>query len=104
LVLIAFGLGAGVGSSNVGLTDPVSGFTSLQVVQDDSSNLGTFHAYKTISSVGTQSATFNWTDTESGQISAAAIATYKAPLPSAAALSLFSLGTGIYQPPMAGLF
>jgi hypothetical protein len=77
LVLIAFGLGAGVGSSNVGLTDPVSGFTSLQVVQDDSSNLGTFHAYKTISSVGTQSATFNWTDTESGQISAAAIATYK---------------------------
>ena len=78
LVLITLGLGATVGSANVGFTDPVSGFTSLQVNPNDSSDLATFHAYKVVAATGTQSATFNWTDSETGQYCGANIATFKA--------------------------
>jgi hypothetical protein len=78
LVLIAFGLACPVGVTDVGFTDPVSGFTTQQKVSNDASDIATFHAYKIISATGTQSATFNWTDTEATQFCGAAIATFKA--------------------------
>ncbi len=62
LVIIAFCMGdSGVGSTNVGLTDPVANFTSLFVIQDDQADLATNQAYRIISATGAQSATFNWT-------------------------------------------
>jgi len=78
LVIIGCTLGASTGASDVGWTDPVSGFTTLFKVSDDSIDVATFHAYKTISSIGTQSATFNWTNNDASNASHAAIATYKA--------------------------
>ena len=78
LSIIAFGMGTtGVGSSNVALTDPVTSYTTLQVVQDDSTSIATQHAYQILSATGTQSAAFNWTHSESGQFWEAAIATFK---------------------------
>ena len=79
LSLIALGLQAPSGSSDVGFTDPVSGYTTLQ---KQSSDLGTtpaaLHSYKILTSIGTQSATFNWTSTEVNQFCGGAIATFKA--------------------------
>lgn len=78
LSLIAFGMSAGTGSSNVGLTDPVASYTTLQVSQNDATSVALLHAYQILSSVGTQSATFNWTLSDSTQWWQASIATLKA--------------------------
>ena len=77
LVVIGLCLAAASGVTNVGLTDPVSGFTTLQVQLNDSTGLAGMHAFKIISATGTQSATFNWTDSEANQGSHGAIATFK---------------------------
>jgi hypothetical protein len=47
-VLICHGMAAEFGSANVTYTDPVSGFTTLQKVIDDSSDLAMFHAWETV--------------------------------------------------------
>ena len=78
LVLISLGLAAPTGVADVGFTDPVTGFTTLQKVINDASDVGTFHAYKIVAATGTQSATFNWTDSEANQFAGANIATFKA--------------------------
>lgn len=78
LVLIALSLAASPGSATVGFTDPVSTFSTLQKVSNDSSDEATFHAYKVVAATGTQAATFNWTDTSATQTSQALIGTYKA--------------------------
>lgn len=77
LSIIAFGMSAGTGSTNVGLTDPVAGYTTLQVGQNDASSVAMLHAFQILSAVGTQSATFNWTLSDSTQWWQAAIATFK---------------------------
>ena len=78
VVLIALGLAAFTGVADVGFTDPVSGFTTIQRVSNDASDIATFHAYKIVAATGTQAATFNWTDSETGQFAGANIATFKA--------------------------
>lgn len=78
LIVIALSLGASGGVADVGFTDPVAGFTTLQKVVNDSSDEATFHAFKVVAATGTQAATFNWTDAEAGQTSQALIGTYKA--------------------------
>ena len=78
LVVIALGLAASTGNANVVLTNPVTGFTTLQILNNDATDIAMMHAWKTISSTGTQTATFNWTDNEAGQSAHAAIATFKA--------------------------
>lgn len=78
LVIISLCLAASGGLANVALTDPVAGFTTLQISQNDASDIAMMHAFKVISATGTQSATFNWVDTEAAQASHAAIATFKA--------------------------
>ena len=78
MVYIAFCAGATPGASPMGLTDPVSGFTTLKVIQDDQNDLGVMHAFKTINATGTQSATFNWTDNSASETTFACIATFKA--------------------------
>ena len=78
LSLIAHSMGALNGVADVGYTDPVTGYTTLQRISNDASDLGTFHAYKVLSSAGTQSATFNWTASESVMGSQGVIATFKA--------------------------
>lgn len=77
LSLIALALSAGVGTSNVGLTDPVANYITLQIIQDDATDTATMHSYRILSSVGTQSATFNWTASDINQWWQAAIATFK---------------------------
>jgi hypothetical protein len=67
------------GVSDIGWTDPVSGFTTLQKVSDSATQLPTFHAWKEVSSIGTQAATFNWTTGSSSGYMQAAIATFKTP-------------------------
>lgn len=78
LAVIALCLAGGPGVANVGMTDPVSGYTSLQIVQDDSSTVVTNHAFQVLASGGTKSATFNWTDTSADQSSQGSIATFVA--------------------------
>lgn len=78
LIVIAVALAATVGSTDVTFTNPVSGFTSLQVVPNDASDIATFHAYKIVSATGTQAATFNWTQHETSIGAHAAIAAFKA--------------------------
>mgnify|MGYP000461560725 CR=1 FL=1 len=48
------------------------------LLSDDASDVATFHAYKIVAATGTQSATFNWTDSEANQFAGANIATFKA--------------------------
>lgn len=76
LIIIAFALGHNVGVTNIGLTNPVSGFTTLHIANDSGADIGAMHAYKIVSVTGTQSATFNWTDSELGS-EHAAIAAFK---------------------------
>jgi hypothetical protein len=76
--LIVLGLAANIGVTDVGFTDPVSGYTTIQKVSNDLTTVATFHAYKVLTAAGAQSATFNWTDTEADQFCGAAIATFKA--------------------------
>jgi hypothetical protein len=78
LSLTALGLAAAGGAADVGFTDPVSGYTTLQKQSNDLTDIAAFHAYKILVATGTQSATFNWTDTEAAQFCGAAIATFKA--------------------------
>lgn len=77
VVFIVLGLAAAAGVTDVGFTDPVSGFTTVQKVSNDASDIATFHAYKVVSAIGTQSATFNWTDAENPQSAGANIAAFK---------------------------
>lgn len=76
LSLIALGLAAATGSANVGLTDPVASYTTLLLAQDDLTTVAAQHAYRVLTATGTQSATFNWTDTESSQFCMGCIATF----------------------------
>lgn len=78
LSLIALALTANIGNANVGLTDPVTNYLTLQLVQDDSTTVAVQHAYRILTATGTQSATFNWTDTEINQYASGMIATFKA--------------------------
>lgn len=77
LVVIICSLAASPGAANVGWTDPVSGFTTLQVASNDSTDVAGLHSFKVISATGTQSATHNWTDTSASQSSIALIGTFK---------------------------
>ena len=78
LVLILCTLAGSPGAADVGWTDPVSGFTTLQKAVNDSSDIAGLHSFKVIAATGTQSATHNWTDTSTSQTSIALIGTYKA--------------------------
>jgi hypothetical protein len=79
LVVICCTLGATAGStSDVLWTDPVSGFTTLQKVVNLASDLPILHAWKEVSGVGAQSATFNWGVSNSTGFMQAGIATFKA--------------------------
>lgn len=99
LVIISLCLAASAGLANVALTDPVSGFTTLQVSQNDATDIAMMHAFKVISAIGTQAATFNWVDTEAAQGSHAAIATFKAAL----AGGVVNLGTSFHPGQSPGL-
>ncbi len=77
LVIIGLALAAAGGVANVGLTNPVSGFTILHINQNDSTGIACLHAYKFISAIGAQSATFNWTDSEANQASHGAVAVFR---------------------------
>lgn len=78
LSLVAFCMGdTGVGSTNVGLTDPITNYTTLQLVQDDQADLATQHAYRVLAATGTQAVTFAWTNSHATQFWEAAIATFK---------------------------
>ena len=77
LIIIALAAAAPSGANPMGLTNPVSGFTTLQIWDNSLSGLPTFHAYKIVSATGTQSATFNWTAHETNMGAHAAIAAFK---------------------------
>jgi hypothetical protein len=77
LVCIAHALRAATGAADVGYTNPVSGFTTHQITSNDATNVTTFHATQVVSSIGTQTATFNWTASESGMSGQACIATFR---------------------------
>ena len=77
LVVISLSLAATVGSADVGYTNPVSGFTNLNVVPNDASDIATYHAFKIVSVMGTQSATYNWTSHETSMAAHAAVAAFK---------------------------
>lgn len=99
LSLIAFCMGAGTGSTNVGLTDPVTNYNTLQIGQNDASSVAMMHAYRVLSSAGAQSATFNWTVSDAAQWWQAAIATFKL-APSGSGINL---GTGFHPGQSPGL-
>ena len=77
LIVISLSLAAPSGAADVTFTNPVSGFTSLNVVPNDLSDIATFHAYKIVAATGTQAATFNWVSHEANMGAHAAIAAFK---------------------------
>jgi hypothetical protein len=77
LVLITLCLVSNGGNVNVGLTDPVTGYSTLKVVQNDFSDIATMHAYRTVTSTTALNETFNWTDNETSELSQAVIMTLK---------------------------
>lgn len=85
LLLIGMGLAGLTGSSNVGFTDPVSTFTTLQKASNDATSVGAMHAYKVINVSTTQFTSFKWAFSEASSASHAAIASFKAAATSAAA-------------------
>ena len=84
LIIIGIAIAHDGGAANIGFTNPVSGFTTLKIISNTSADVGTLHAYKIVSASGTQSATFNWTDSEIGG-EHAAIAAFKGTAGGAAA-------------------
>lgn len=79
LSIISFARAASPGNANIGLTDPVSTYTTLMLGNNDSSTMAHQHAFKVLGAGGTQSATFNWTEHVGEDIHAhAAIATFVA--------------------------
>lgn len=66
------------GSASMGFTDPVAGYTTLQLSNDDASSIGVSHGFQVLASGGTKSATFNWSDSGSSRSAHAAIATFAA--------------------------
>lgn len=78
LALITLNTGAAIGVANIGLTDPVTNYTTLQVLNDTNTDIAVMHNFRVLSATGTQAATYNWTDTENNQVSIANIATFKA--------------------------
>lgn len=64
------------GTSDVGWTDPVPGYTTLQKTINISTDLPVLHAWKEINAVGTQAETFNWTTGNATGYMQAAIATF----------------------------
>ena len=79
LSVIALALLQSAGGNPVGLTDPVSTYTTLQIGQNTASNIGTEHSFEILSSVGAQSATFDWTTVDAVVCaSMGCIATFKA--------------------------
>jgi hypothetical protein len=78
LVVIALCVGAGSGANPMNIVDPVSGFTTLQLVDNDATSVGTHHSFEVIAATGTQSANESWTATEATITSMGCIATFKA--------------------------
>jgi hypothetical protein len=76
LVVICLGLASYTGNANVAMAD-VSTFTTITKGSNTSTDVAFCHAYKTVSSTGTQVATFTWTDGTSDAFAGAAIATFK---------------------------
>jgi hypothetical protein len=62
LEIIAVAVGSSVGTANIAITDPPSGYTSLLVSNNTASDIGAEQAYQINTSSGTQSATWSWTD------------------------------------------
>jgi hypothetical protein len=77
LILITLCLVSNGGNVNVGLTDPVTGYSTLKVVQNDFSDIATMHAYRTVTSTTALNETFSWTDNETSELSQAVIMTLK---------------------------
>lgn len=69
--------GNGAGLTNMGISDPPSGFTSLAVSQDSTDDFGFEQCYKILTTTGTQSCTWSWTSGGLDQYSALAT-TFKA--------------------------
>ena len=78
LATITFCIAASPGAANIGLTDPVTNYTTLHIAQDDATSVAREQSFRVLTSGGTQSATFNWTDASASQSSHAAIATFVA--------------------------
>jgi hypothetical protein len=78
VVLIGISIAAVPGVADIGFTDPVVGYTTLLKGSNSAAGIAVFHAFQVISSVGTKTATFNWTDNTSVETSQAVIATFKA--------------------------
>jgi len=99
LMVIAFCCGNfGTGTTNMGLTDPISGFTTAYVMQNNKSDLAAMQCYGTAAAATTQSATFNWTDNGGGnECIQAAIATFVAGTGGAAAQVPYNQAR-IFQP------
>lgn len=79
LACISYSRAASPGNAAIGLTDPVSGYTTLKLGNDDATTVAHQHAFQVLSAGGTQSATFNWTEHVGEQMfTGAAIATFVA--------------------------
>jgi hypothetical protein len=63
LVIVGHACAFATSNSNIGLTNPPSGYTSLAVVQDTNTGSGVEFAYKEVTSTGAQSATWSWSGT-----------------------------------------
>lgn len=96
IVLAAIGVGASPGVTNVSITDPPTGFTSLQVGNNDQTDIAFEHSYKISSGTASLTPSWSWTDS-STTASAAAIVALGAPVMDSQTItsSFGSLGDGV---------
>lgn len=79
LVITAFTPSAVNGASNIGLTNPPTGYTSLSVWQDTSTYLLAGEtAYKEVTSTGTQTAAYSWNTADHGEFEGVVVTFYAA--------------------------
>jgi hypothetical protein len=78
LILISLSIAESGGFSNLGITDPVTGsYTTMLVSQNDAIDIGTMHAFKTVSTADPITPSFGWTNTSSSQGSQAVVVTFR---------------------------
>lgn len=77
LALICFVDVAFNGSSNIGLTNPPGGYSTISIGNNSLTDIAFLHGFTTLGVSGNTSVTFNWTDSEASQSAMASIATFK---------------------------
>ena len=93
---------AATGLTNAGITDPPTGYTSVYVQQNSSAFEGCEIAYKEVSSIGAQAATWTFTADAAGSLYAAGAASFKLSASGGAALACAGIAKAVGSASITG--